>query len=91
MFCVRSSGCCDSCKEPGSVRVMLGLRHHRTGEPSHHTHLSIICRRRKKTEEKAKDVASVWGGGREFIKFLATLAALPRTIFNNRMNCIRMI
>ena len=41
-------------------------------------------RRRIKTEEKAKVVASVWG--EEFIQFLAALAVLPRTILKNRMN-----
>ena len=46
-------------------------------------------RRWIKTEEKAKDVASVWG--EEFIPFLAALAVLPRTILNNNMNCTRMI
>ena len=35
-------------------------------------------RRKKKIEAKAKVVASVWGT--EFIKFLAALAVLPRTI-----------
>ena len=39
---------------------------------------------RIKTEEKAKDVASAWG--EEFIKCLAALAVLPRTILKNRMN-----
>ena len=46
-------------------------------------------RRRLKTSEKAKVVVSVWG--EEFIKVLPTLAVLPRTILNNRMNCTRMI
>ena len=46
-------------------------------------------RRRIKTEEKAKVVASVWG--KEFIEFFAALAVLPWTILNNRMNCTRMI
>ena len=52
--------------------------------------LTLICeewgrhRRRIKTEEKAKVVASVWG--QEFIKFLAALAVLPRTILNNNNN-----
>ena len=41
-------------------------------------------RRRIKTEEEAKVVASVWG--EEFIKFLAALAILPRTILKNSMN-----
>ena len=41
-------------------------------------------RRRIKTEEKAKIVASVWG--EDFIKFLAALAVLPKTILKNRMN-----
>ena len=44
-------------------------------------------RRRIKTEEKAKVVASVWG--EEFIQFLAVLAVLPRTILNDRMNCTK--
>ena len=43
-------------------------------------------RRRIKTEEKAKVVASVWGGGEEFIKFRAALDDL-----NYSMNCTRMI
>ena len=46
-------------------------------------------RRRIKTEEKANVVTSVWG--KEFIQFLAALAVLTRTIYNNRMNCNRMI
>ena len=37
--------------------------------------------RRMETEEKAK-VVTVWG--EEFIKFLAALAVLPRTILNDR-------
>ena len=41
-------------------------------------------RRRIKTEEKAKVVASLWGA--EFIQFLAALAILPRKILKNRMN-----
>ena len=41
-------------------------------------------RRRINTEEKAKVVAAVLGA--EFIKFLAALAILPRTILKNRMN-----
>ena len=44
-------------------------------------------RRRIKTDERAKVVASVWGGGVEdFIKFLAALAILTRTILKNRRN-----
>ena len=35
-------------------------------------------RRRKETEAKANDVASVWGA--KFIQFLAALAVLPRSI-----------
>ena len=46
-------------------------------------------RRRIKTEEMAKVVASVWG--KDFIQFLATLAVLPRMILNNMMNCTWMI
>ena len=38
-------------------------------------------RRRMKTEEKAKVVASVWG--EEMIKFFTALAVLPGTIFEN--------
>ena len=45
-------------------------------------------RRRIKTEEKEQVVASVWG--QEFTQFLAALAVLLRTIFNNWMNCTRM-
>ena len=41
-------------------------------------------RRRIKTEEKEKVVASVWG--KELIQFFAALANLPRTILKNRMN-----
>ena len=41
-------------------------------------------RRRMETEEKAKVLASVWGT--EFIKFVATLAILPRSIWKNRTN-----
>ena len=41
-------------------------------------------RRRIKTEETAKVVAAVWR--EEFIKFLAALAILPRTILKNRIN-----
>ena len=46
-------------------------------------------RRRIKTEEKAKVIASV--RGEEFIHILAALDVLPRKILNNRMNCTRMI
>ena len=46
-------------------------------------------RRRVKTEEKAKVVASI--KGKEFIKFLAALAVLKLMILNNRMNRPRMI
>ena len=49
----------------------------------------LIHRRRIKTEEKAKVVASVWG--EEFIQFPAALAVLPRMILNNMMNYTRMI
>ena len=43
-----------------------------------------LAHRRIKTEEKAKVVASfLW---EEFIKFVAALAVLPRTMLNNRMN-----
>ena len=52
--------------------------------------MTAMPRRRIKTEEKAKVVASVGGGGRECIRFLATLAVLTRTILNNRTNCTRM-
>ena len=63
-----------------------------TGDPKLVTRDSLteIChhRRRIKTEEKAKVVASVWG--EECIQFFAVLAVLPiyicRTILNNRMN-----
>ena len=37
-------------------------------------------RRRMELEDKAKVVASVWGGGAEFGKFLAALAVLPWSI-----------
>ena len=40
--------------------------------------MGVGHRRRIKTEEKAKVVASVWKD--EFIQFLATLAVLPRMI-----------
>ena len=40
----------------------------------------VYHRRRTKAEEKAKVVKSV--SGEEFIKFLAALAVLPRTILN---------
>ena len=46
-------------------------------------------RRRIKTSEKAKVVASVWG--KEFIQFLAALAVLPSAILNNKINFTRMI
>ena len=42
-------------------------------------HPSLYCKRRIKTEEKAKVVAAVWG--EEFIQLLAALAILPRTIW----------
>ena len=46
-----------------------------------------ICRRKDKCRRFC-----LWGGrGVEFIKFLAALVVLPRTILNNRMNCIWMI
>ena len=38
----------------------------------------------QKKRAKAKVVASVWG--KEFIKFLAVIALLPRTILRNRIN-----
>ena len=41
-------------------------------------------RRRIKTEEKGKVVASVWGG-RMYIQFLVALAVLPRMILKNRI------
>ena len=44
----------------------------------------LTHRRKMKTEEKVKVVASVWG--EEFINFLAALAVLPRTILKNRLN-----
>ena len=44
--------------------------------------ISFYHRRRIKTEEKVKVVASVWG--EECIQFLAALAILPRTILKNR-------
>ena len=37
-----------------------------------------------KRDAKAKVVASVWGP--DYVQFLATLAVLPRSIWNNRMN-----
>ena len=45
-------------------------------------------RTRIKTEEKAKAIISaVWGGGgAECIKFIATLAILPRMILSNGVN-----
>ena len=46
--------------------------------------LIIMHRRRIKSEEKAKVVASVWK--EEFIQFLAAIAVLPWTILKNRMN-----
>ena len=51
--------------------------------------LRLHHRRRIKTEEKAKVVASVFG--EEFIQFLVALAVLPMTVLNNKMNCTRMI
>ena len=41
-------------------------------------------KRRMGTEAKAKVVASIWGA--KFVKFLAALAVLPRSIRKNRMN-----
>ena len=52
---------------------------------SHNAPMRTIHRKRIKTEEKSKVVASVWG--EEYIQFHAALAVLPRTILNNRMNC----
>ena len=46
--------------------------------------VKLTHRRKIKTEEKVKVVASVWG--EEFINFLAALAVLPRTILKNRLN-----
>ena len=40
----------------------------------------INHRIRIKTEAKAKIVASVWGGGADFIQLIAALASLPRLI-----------
>ena len=42
---------------------------------SDYTPISVVHRRKIKTEEKAKVVASVWG--EEFIQFLDALAILP--------------
>ena len=48
--------------------------------------VSFCQRRRIKRKDKAKVVASDWGGGGgEFIQFLAALAVLPGMIFYNRM------
>ena len=41
-------------------------------------------RRKVNTEEKAKEVAAVWGA--EFFQFLAVLAVFLRTILKKRMN-----
>ena len=49
-------------------------------------HMKVRHRRRIKTEEKTKVVASVQGGGEEFIQCLFALAVLPMTILSNRMN-----
>ena len=50
--------------------------------PTVSRHSDILYRRRRiKTEEKAKVVVSVWGGGDEYIQFFAALAILPRTIW----------
>ena len=47
-------------------------------------------RKKKKTEENAKVVASVWGA--EFIQFLAALYnCFALDDLNNGMNCTRMI
>ena len=46
--------------------------------------VGLLHRRRIYTESKAKVVVSVWGV--EFIKFLAALAVLPRSIWKNGMN-----
>ena len=56
-----------------------------------HAEKTLSHRRRITTEEKTKVVASVGGGGGIFIKFLAALAVLLRTILNNRINSTRMI
>ena len=48
-------------------------------------------RRRIKTEEKAKVVASVWGKRNLFNSLPRFSCFAYRTILNNRMNCTRMI
>ena len=45
---------------------------------------SLYCRRRMEREAKAKVVTSVWGA--EFVKLLAPLAVLPRSLWKNEMN-----
>ena len=51
----------------------------------------IELRRRIKTEEKAKVIAAVRGGGGEFIKFLVAQSILYQDDLMNRMKCTRKI
>ena len=48
-------------------------------------------RRRIHTEEKAKVVAAVLGGGATFFQFLAALAILSRTILSNHPGAIQPV
>ena len=60
------------------LRPLQGIEGHFEG---------IKHRRRMEREEKAKVVASVWGGGgKDFVQFLSALAVLPWSIWKNRMN-----
>ena len=59
--------------------------HSTTTHQSWWTVIRSAQRRRNKTEENVKVVASVWGG-EYFIQFLAALGILSGTIFDNRMN-----
>ena len=60
------------------LRPLQGIEGHFEG---------IKHRRRMEREEKAKVVASVWGGGgKDFVQFLSALAVLPWSIWKNMMN-----
>ena len=65
---------------PGAVKADRARLQNRKETP-----LYIRYRRRIMTEGRRFFL------GEEFIKFLAALAILPRTILKNRMNCNRMV
>ena len=53
--------------------------------------LYIVQVRRRKTEAKAKMVASVGGGGENLFNSCRAIDVSPGTSLNNRMSCTRKI